>query len=117
MPEPTISYTWRIEQLEVAPEEGELTDVVHTIHWRLLATDGDHTVDTYGSVPLGLPDSSDFTNYPDLTSEIVTAWLEEAIDSRAGEEDPSVAQLHSSLAGMLAAKRTPTTVPLPLPWE
>lgn len=116
MPEPTITYTWRIEQLDVAPEEGGLADVVHTIHWRLLATDGDNTVDTYGSVPLGLPDPSDFTNYQDLAPEIVTAWLEEAIDSRAGEEDPSVAQLYDSLAGMLAAKRAPAITPRPVPW-
>lgn len=116
MTEPTITYTWRIEQLDVAPEEGGLSDVVHTIHWRLLATDGDNTVDAYNSVPLGLADPNDFTNYSDLSLETVTAWLEQAIDSRAGEEEPSVEQLRSTLAGLLAVKRTPPIASPPLPW-
>ena len=116
MPEPTITYTWRIEQLDVAPEEGGLADVVHTIHWRLFATDSENTVDTYGSVPLGLPDPANFTDYSSLVFDVVVAWLEGRINARSGEEDPSVEQLQSALAGLLAAKRTPPIASLPLPW-
>ena len=117
MPEPTVTYTWRIERLDAAPTEGELTDVVRKIHWRLFASDGTNTTDAYGDVPLGAADPDDFTAYSELTPATVIAWLETAIDARAGEEDPTVEQLRSGLAGTLAAKRTPAIVPMPLPWE
>lgn len=117
MPEPSISYTWRIERLDAAPTEGGLSDVVRKIHWRLFATDGTNTTDAYGDVPLGAADPDDFTAYSELTPATVIAWLETAIDARAGEEDPTVEQLRSGLAGILAAKRTPAIVPMPLPWE
>jgi hypothetical protein len=46
----------------------------------------------------------------------VITWLEAAIDARAGEGEPTVAQMRTGLAGMLAAKRTPSVVPMPVPW-
>ena len=116
MPDPTVSYTWRIERLDAAPFVGELTDVVRKIHWRLFATDGTNSTDTYVEVPLGSANPEEFTPYQELTEEAVLTWLEAAIDSRAGEDEPSVNQLRSSLASILAAKRTPTIVPMPLPW-
>lgn len=116
MTEPTVTYTWRIERLDAAPTEGELTDVVRKIHWRLFATDGTNTTDAYGDVPLGAAAPDSFTAYPDLTPATVIAWLEAAIDARAGEDEPTVEQLRSGLAGILAAKRSPAIVPMPLPW-
>ncbi len=116
MPDPTVSYTWRIERLDAAPVEGELTDVVRKIHWRLFATDGTNSTDTYGEVPLGSANPEEFTPYQELAEATVIAWLEAAINSRAGEDEPSVDQLCNGLAGVLAAKRTPTIVPMSLPW-
>lgn len=117
MPEPTVTYAWRIERLDAVPTEGELTDVVRKIHWRLFATDGTDTTDAYGDVPLGAADPDSFTAYSELTSDTVIAWLEATIDARAGEDEPTVEQLRSGLAGILAAKRSPAIVPMPLPWE
>lgn len=116
MPEPTVTYTWRIERIDAAPTEGSLSDVVRQIHWRLVATDGINTVDAYGDVPLGAAAPADFTAYTELTPATVITWLEAAIDARAGDEEPTVEQLRSGLAGVLAAKRTPAIVPMPLPW-
>ena len=116
MAEPSITYTWRIESLDAAPTEGELTNVVRTIHWRLFATDGINTLDLYGDVPLGSADPENFTPFENLTEATVITWLEAAIDGRAGEGEPTVAQLRTGLAGMLAAKRTPSVVPMPVPW-
>lgn len=116
MPEPTISYEWRIERLDAAPTEGELTNVVRNIHWRLFASDGINTTDVYGDVPLGAADPDDFIAYTELTLATVITWLEATINARAGEDKPTVEQLRSGLAGVLAAKRTPAIVPMPLPW-
>ena len=117
MTEPTVTYTWRIERLDAAPTEGALTNVVRKIHWRLFGADGTNTLDIYGDVPVGAPDPEDFTQFEDLTEATVTTWLEAAINARAGEGEPTVAQMRTGLAEMLAAKRTPSMVPMPMPWE
>ena len=116
MTEPTVTYTWRIERLDAAPTEGELANVVRKIHWRLFATDGTNTMDLYGDVPLGDADPENLTLFEDLTEATVITWLEAAIDARAGEEEPTVAQMRTSLSGMLAAMRTPLVVSMAAPW-
>lgn len=117
MPEPTVNYTWHIEQLDAAPTQGELTNVVSKIHWRLFGNDGINLMDDYGDVLLAGADPEDFTPFEELSEETVIDWLEAAIDARADDEELTVAQLRSRLAGMLAAKRTPAVVPLPPPWN
>jgi hypothetical protein len=116
MTEPAITYTWRIERLDAAPTEGALTNVVRKIHWRLFGADGTNTLDLYGDVPVGDADPEDFTLFENLTEATVITWLEAVIDARAGEGEPTVAQMRTGLAGMLAAKRTPSVEPMPVPW-
>ena len=116
MTEPTVAYTWRIERLDAAPTEGALTNVVRKIHWRLFGSDGTNTLDLYGDVPLGDVNPEDFTLFENLTEATVITWLEAAINARAGEGEPTVAQIRTSLAGMLAAKRTTSVEPMPMPW-
>ncbi len=116
MPDSTVTYSWRIERLDAAPFEGELTSVVRKIHWRLFATDGTNSTDTYGEVPLDSANPEEFIPYQELTVAAVIPWLEAAIDSRAGEDEPSVDQLRWRLAIILAAKLGPTIAPMPLPW-
>jgi len=116
MSEPTVTYTWRIERLDCAPSQDELTNVVCKIHWRLFATDGINTLDLYGDIPLHSPDPETFLAYDELSEATVIGWLESAIDERAGEEEPTVAQMETGLSGMLAAKRAPSVVPMPFPW-
>jgi hypothetical protein len=116
MPEPVVTYTWLIERLDATPAEGVLSNVVHKIHWRLLATDGAKTVDTYGDVRLSAADPENFTPYGELTEGDVIGWLEAAIDASAGEGEPTVAQMSAYLADVLAAKALPVPVPVALPW-
>ena len=42
------TYVWDFPQLDTAPTEGALSDVVKTIHWRITATSDTHTVDSDG---------------------------------------------------------------------
>ena len=113
----TVTYTWKIEQLDVAPTVGELSNVVSKIHWRLLATDGANGADTFGDQILPPPDPTGFSPYASLTEGAVIACLESRIDASAGEDRLTVAQLRQDLANILAAKAAPHTGPLPLPWE
>lgn len=112
-----ITYTWKIEQLDASPIDGELTNVVRKIHWRMAATDGVNTTDAYGDTPLSAADPEVFTAYPELSQSTVIAWLEAAIDARAGEGELTVAQMRTNMARMLAAMAAPAIVPLPVPWE
>ena len=40
-----ISYTWNTKQHDYYPSHNSKTKVIHTVHWRLLATDSDKDAD------------------------------------------------------------------------
>jgi len=61
-------FNWTISQLDTAPQDGNLNDVVKTVHYRYKGIDGDYQAETYGTYSCGEPSQSDFTAYPDLTS-------------------------------------------------
>jgi hypothetical protein len=104
-------YAWVISQMDTKPQEGELNDVVSTVHWRRQATlvDGDntYTAETYGAMGCATPSETDFTAYPDLTFEQVCGWLEAANDVEA---------LNSSLDAQIENQINPPIVAYPLPW-
>jgi hypothetical protein len=55
-----MTYSWIISNLVAKIQEGELSNVIETVHWRYQATDGEHTADVYGSVGLEAPDAESF---------------------------------------------------------
>jgi hypothetical protein len=105
------TYNWVIAQMDTKPQEGELNDVVTTIHWRRQATavegENTYTVDTYGAMACATPSDTDFTAYADLTFEQVSAWLEDGLD---------VSALDAGLDAQIDAIINPPIVALPLPW-
>lgn len=75
------TYAWDFPQLDAAPTEGSLTDVVRVIHYRFIATsdqnkpDGDpYTVQAYGTINLGDVDSDNFTAFNSITKDQCKAW-------------------------------------------
>lgn len=102
-----IQYKWVISAMDTAPQDGELLDVVKTIHWRLAGTDGDIYADTYGAMACATPSETDFTAYPDLTEDQVISWLEAGIDVEAEK-----AKVDAKIADI----KNPPIVNLPLPW-
>lgn len=102
-------YTWGVANLEVAPEDGELTNVVRTIHWTLTAFDDsdNFTASCYGSCGLDPADPEDFTEFENLDSADVEAWLEAKLDAPA---------LRSGLAGNIETQRNPPIVSMSPPW-
>lgn len=94
--------------MECIKNEGDLQDVVITIHWRYQATKDEVTTDTYGAVSIPLPTGEDFTPYEELTKEQVVGWLEATLDVPAMEE---------SLDKQLDLIINPINVTLPPPFN
>jgi hypothetical protein len=75
------TYNWVIEALDCKVNEGNLQDVVYTVHWRYRATnENDITAETYGAQAVLPPSEEDFTPYNELTKEQVVGWLEASMD-------------------------------------
>ena len=108
------TYNWKVSALDRYPTQNELSGVVHTIHWRMSATSDQtnengnpYTAETYGAYNLGEPDADTFTDYTELTQEIVEGWLEEGLD---------VVQIKSGLDDQINDKITPTNLTDAPPW-
>lgn len=103
---------WVISQLECKIQEGDLQEVVYTIHYRRQATevDGDKTysAETYSTVSVPAPNPQDFTPYEDLTKAQVEGWLDELLP---------VSDIDASLDAQIELLKNPTTSTPALPWQ
>jgi hypothetical protein len=99
------TYKWVISDLQAKIQDGELSNVIDTIHWRYQATDGEHTADVYGSVGLESPEADSFIPADELTVADVEAWLEAKLDVEA---------LKEGLDAQLYAIANPTHISLSL---
>jgi len=106
-----IEYAWQIMQLDCYPQQDDHTDVVFTVHWRRVATDGMHTADIYGAQSVTLAPDAPFTPYEDLTFDQVVGWLEDAM----GEE--VLAAQVAALDKQIENQINPPVVSPPLPWS
>ena len=97
------TYEWKIASLDAKIAEGDLSNVIETVHWRLQATDGEHTADVYGSVGVEL--EGDFIPFENLTQADIEGWLEAKLDVDA---------LKAGLDAQIDAMANPTHVSLNL---
>ena len=101
-----MQTNWIIEQLQVRPVEGDLTDVVITASWRANAVQDDYTATVYGSASFTL--TADFTPLADLTEAQVVQWVwDSGVDQAATE---------ANLRGQIDAQINPPIITPPLPW-
>ena len=100
-------YNWVINQMDTKPTEDGLTDVVVTVHWTRVATEGEIVVSSYGTMGCSTPSSTDFTAYPDLTQEQVESWLDAGLD---------VAAIDLGLDQQIENIINPPIITLPLPF-
>jgi len=101
------TFKWVVSQLDTAPSEDTLTDVVKTVHYRYQAEDGQYSAEVYGTMACATPSETDFTAYADLTYEQVCEWLEAGLDVQA---------LETNLEEQIEYQKNPPIVNLPLPW-
>lgn len=107
----TISYEWKIQQLEVAPTHQTLSNVIRAVHWRYVGTDGEGedalVAEQFGLQPLNDPDPANFTAFESVTAEMVTDWVTALLPQ-------SVSAMQATIAAQIEAQRTPALVAMQL---
>ena len=94
------TYKWVISGLHAKIQDGELSNIIETVHWRYQAEDADGNIaDVYGSVGLEAPDAESFVAHEELTQADVEAWLESKL---------VVEELQKGLDAKLEAIANPT---------
>jgi hypothetical protein len=103
-----MEYIWNVVELVSIVSENGLTNVVKTAHYTVYLTDGDYSVNGYGSVDFDSPDSATFKPYEELTLDEVILWVKQKVNYQA---------IEYNLLEELNKKKNPITVINPLPWE
>jgi len=105
-----ISYEWDVNTVDVYPSEGDYTDVIYNVHWRLNAIDtqvdtegSPYTASVYAAQVLNTSDLSDFIDFDSVTAAQVQGWVESAM----GEE--KVQSYKDSLDANIAGQINPTS--------
>lgn len=102
---------WYIQQLDVKPKDGDLTDFVVVCHWvrnaKETINDVEYFASVYGTQSFSAADVTDFIPYDQLTYEEVCGWLDGSID---------VAALDANLDQQIENQVNPPIVTPPLPF-
>jgi len=104
-----MAVTWDVVALDSTKTVGSLSDVITTVHWTAIETDGDHTGSSYGAITLAAADSSSFTAYASVSKENAIAWAKAAIGS------DQVTAIETGIAAQITESKTPT-VSSGVPW-
>ena len=110
-----ISYAWDVSTVDTYPTKDSKADVIHKVHWKLIATDdanndadgNPQTADVYGSEGLDTSDLSSFTAFASVSKANVQAWVEASLNAT---DSDTVASLKTGLDAQIALKITPTSV-------
>jgi hypothetical protein len=103
-----LETKWVVVQMDTAPSEDTLQDVVKKVHYRYEGTDEQYFADIYGVLSCETPSETDFTAYEDLTYEQVCEWLEAGLNVEA---------MNKNLATQIENLKNPPIVNLPLPFS
>jgi len=103
-----LETKWVVVQMDTAPSEDTLKDVVKRVHYRYEGTDEEYFADIYGVLSCETPSETDFTTYEDLTYEQVCEWLVAGNNVEAMDEN---------LATQIENLKNPPIVNLPLPFS
>lgn len=102
------TFKWVVSQMDTAPSEDGLIDVVKVVHWRYEGKDGEYTAEVYGAMACATPSETDFTAYDDLTFDQICEWLVEGND---------VESMELNLDTQIENLKNPPIIQLPLPWD
>ena len=103
-----INYTWNCQTVDAYPQDGEYTDVVYNVHYRVQGEDSEtaYQSDIIGTQILSVSDITEFKPFNELTNEDVVAWCKSAM----GEEQ--VAQIEAGIANSIEDQVNPSSVTL-----
>ena len=100
----TISYTWKVNQLE----RDVADDYVTTVHYGVDAVDGDHSQGAYGTVSFDKATSPSSSSFGTLDEATVLGWVKSKVDPAKVEE--ALAAKIELLANPVAAVGMPWVV-------
>lgn len=107
-----ITYELLIQQMDSAPTEGDLKDVVKIVHYMYIGKETIDDVDYYGdatgAVEMNSPSSNSFTSFTDLTEDEVNKWVESKVDFTSMKE---------YITKRIEAQKNPPTVVKSNPWS
>ena len=103
------TYTWIVNSMVSYPQAEGLTDVVVTVNWTCLGTDGTYTGALVGATGVKLDPNAPYTPYADLTQEQVIGWVQETIG------ETQVIAIQNDVAAQIALNYYQPTI-LPNPW-
>ena len=103
------SYEWTYPQLDRVATEGDNSDVVKTIHWRVTATSDSETdadgnalsATKYGTTSVEMEDGAEFVAYNDLTKD----WCKAKVLADMGQTEDEV---KAALDADIAEKASPS---------
>ncbi len=105
------TYNWNCKTVDVHPSEGEQTNVVYNVHWRVTATSDDldandnaFSATSIGTQTLQFNSGSDFIAFDDLSHANIIDWVKGAM----GEEQ--VTSLENGLDSQISELQTPTSI-------
>ena len=103
-----ITYSYKIDQLAMAPSLDGLSDVVTHVRFTYTGVDEDgNTGEFKGATPMPAPDSAQFTPLADLTEAEVIEWV---------KVTHPIDHMQEMIGKQIAQKITPTNEEVPLPW-
>ena len=100
----TISYTWKVNQLE----RDVADDYVTTVHYGVDAVDGEHSQGAYGTVSFDKATSPSSSSFGTLDEATVLMWVLAKVDATKIEE--ALADRIDLLANPVAAVGMPWAV-------
>ena len=103
-----ITFTFKVNKIEVAPILGELRDIVTRVRYDYVGIDEEGNEATFaGAIPMPTPGDSAFKPLAELVEADVIEWLEAHADKSHMEE---------RITKQITEKVTPKYVDTPLPW-
>ena len=111
------TYVWDFPQLDTTPTEGDLTDVVKTIHWRLSATSDTETndegqalsVSAYGTAGAGEVDPDNFVAFDSVTKDWCKEKVLASLDKTEAEMQANLDTQIETLANPPIVGKTPSS--------
>ena len=107
------TFNLTIDQMYTLNNVAGEPDYVVNVLWTLTGVDGEYTASIGGNTQLAVDDQDpNFVPYAELTPQIVTGWVEEAL----GEQ--GMANYEANVNGQIESMKNPPVTPqnTPLPW-
>ena len=105
------TFEWNCRTVDVHPTEGEYTDVVYNVHWRVTGTSDQvdpegnaYTSTSIGTQVLDTSTITDFIPFADLTNAEVVQWTKDTMGTE------QVDQIQAGIESSINEEINPTSI-------